>query len=55
VGLGAKIGAVLFAASDLTVARERFVHRSAWNRVVGLPMYYAGQLLIAWSIAGPTT
>lgn len=42
-------GAVLFFISDLAVARERFVTRSPMNRLWGLPTYYAGQLLFAWS------
>jgi uncharacterized membrane protein YhhN len=50
VGLGAKVGAGLFAASDITVARERFVSQNPWNRVIGLPAYYLAQLLIAWSV-----
>jgi len=45
-------GAVLFFASDLAVARDKFVEKSFWNRAWGLPAYYAGQLLIAWSVAG---
>lgn len=45
-------GAVAFFASDLAVARERFVARGLLNKLWGLPAYYAGQLLIAWSIAG---
>jgi uncharacterized membrane protein YhhN len=48
----AGIGAVLFFLSDITVARERFVHPSWRNRAVGLPMYYAGQVLLALTIAG---
>jgi uncharacterized membrane protein YhhN len=44
-------GASLFFVSDLAVARERFVARGFVNRLWGLPAYYAGQLLIAWSIA----
>ena len=40
-------GALMFYASDLTVARERFVQKSLWNRVVGLPLYYAAQLCFA--------
>ena len=40
------IGAALFYASDLCVARERFVTRSMWNGVVGLPLYYVAQLLL---------
>jgi len=46
------IGASLFFVSDLAVARERFVSRNFTNKLWGLPAYYAGQLLIAWSIAG---
>lgn len=42
-------GAVLFALSDLAVARQRFVKKSLANKLLGLPTYYAGQLLIAWS------
>ena len=44
-------GAVLFFASDLAVARDKFVAKGFVNRVWGLPVYYAGQLLIAWSLA----
>ncbi|HEU4727891.1 MAG TPA: lysoplasmalogenase [Kofleriaceae bacterium] len=44
-------GASAFFASDLAVARERFVARSFTNKLWGLPAYYAGQLLLAWSIA----
>jgi uncharacterized membrane protein YhhN len=43
-------GAALFFVSDLAVARERFVGRAFLNKLWGLPAYYAGQLLIAWSI-----
>lgn len=52
VPVTAGVGAVLFFLSDLTVARERFVHPSWHNRAVGLPMYYAGQVLLALTIAG---
>lgn len=45
------IGATLFTVSDITVVRHRFVKAEASNRLVGLPMYYVAQLLIAWSIA----
>ena len=44
-------GAALFFVSDLAVARERFVARGFINRMWGLPAYYAGQLLIAWSMS----
>ena len=43
-------GAVLFFVSDLAVARDKFVGASFINRAWGLPAYYAGQLLIAWSL-----
>jgi uncharacterized membrane protein YhhN len=44
-------GALAFYLSDLAVARDRFVVKDAWNRIIGLPLYYGGQLLIAWSIS----
>ncbi|MEO6777535.1 MAG: lysoplasmalogenase [Kofleriaceae bacterium] len=46
------LGAILFFASDLAVARDKFVAKSFVNRAWGLPVYYAGQLLIAWSLLG---
>lgn len=45
-------GAILFYVSDLFVARERFVIASYANKLLGLPLYYAGQLLLALSVAG---
>jgi uncharacterized membrane protein YhhN len=45
-------GAALFFVSDLAVARDRFVARTFANKAWGLPAYYAGQLLIAWSLVG---
>lgn len=45
------VGALLFLVSDLAVARNRFVERAAINRVAGLPLYYAAQLLLASSAA----
>lgn len=42
-------GALAFFASDLSVARDRFVERAWVNRLWGLPAYYGGQLLIAWA------
>lgn len=44
-------GAIAFFASDLAVARERFVRRTFANKAWGLPAYYGGQLLLAWSAA----
>ena len=45
------LGALAFYVSDISVARDRFVWSSFVNRLWGLPLYYAAQLLIAWSIA----
>lgn len=39
------VAAVLFWLSDITVARQRFVRPSFWNRALGLPFYYAAQFL----------
>ncbi len=44
------VGAVMFTASDIAVVRDRFVSTGFVNRAWGLPLYYAAQLLIAWSI-----
>lgn len=44
-------GALLFYASDISVARDRFVSKSFVNGAWGLPAYFGGQLLIA-STAG---
>jgi uncharacterized membrane protein YhhN len=44
-------GAALFYLSDLTVARDRFVREGLVNRLVGLPLYYAAQVLLALSTA----
>jgi len=49
-GVEVRAGALLFAASDLLVARERFVRSAPANRQVGLPLYYAGQVLFALSL-----
>jgi len=46
-----RAGAVLFWLSDLAVARDRFVRPGFVNPLVGLPLYYAAQLLLA-SAAG---
>lgn len=46
-------GAVLFYCSDLFVARNRFVKKSFFNRFAGLPMYYSGQFLLAFSAGMP--
>ena len=46
------VGAGVFFVSDLAVARDRFVAHGFANKLWGLPAYYAGQLLLAWSVAG---
>jgi uncharacterized membrane protein YhhN len=43
------VGAVVFAISDIFVARERFVRTGFVNSAVGLPAYFGAQLLIAYS------
>jgi uncharacterized membrane protein YhhN len=43
-------GAIAFAVSDVFVARQRFVRRSFLNKASGLPLYYAGQLLLASTV-----
>lgn len=45
------LGAMLFAVSDVAVARERFVAKGFRNKAWGLPAYYAAQLILAWSVA----
>ena len=44
------LGVLLVGFSDVAVVRQRFVRPQIANKVVGLPMYYAGQLLLAWSL-----
>ena len=51
--LAVAIGALAFTASDVSVARDRFVKHEYANRAWGLPLYYAAQLLIAMTPAMP--
>jgi uncharacterized membrane protein YhhN len=44
------VGALLFYVSDVFVARNQFVKREFLNRLIGLPLYYAGQFLLAFSV-----
>jgi uncharacterized membrane protein YhhN len=46
------LGAVLFYFSDLSVAAGQFVQTDFPNYVWGLPIYFAGQVLLALSIRG---
>ncbi len=43
-------GALLFYISDLFVARDRFIKKEFFNRLIGLPLYYAGQFILAFSV-----
>lgn len=43
-------GASCFYVSDIFVARDRFVKKEPLNRLLGLPLYYAGQFLLAFSV-----
>ena len=45
------LGAALFYLSDLFVARDQFVKKNFVNRLIGLPLYYGGQFLLAFSPA----
>ena len=43
-------GAVSFYFSDVFVARDRFLKAEFLNRLIGLPLYYFGQFLLAFSV-----
>ena len=47
-------GAVSFYVSDLFVARDRFLKIEFKNRLIGLPLYYFGQFLLAFSVGAVT-
>ena len=49
------VGALAFTASDVSVARDRFVREDFFNRAWGLPLYYCAQLLLALSPAAVAT
>jgi len=44
------VGALSFYFSDIFVARDRFLRKGFLNRLIGLPMYYTGQFLLAFSV-----
>ena len=44
------VGALSFYFSDVFVARDRFIGPQFLNRLLGLPLYYAGQFLLAFSV-----
>ncbi|MDH4011061.1 MAG: lysoplasmalogenase [Desulfobacterales bacterium] len=43
-------GALGFYVSDIFVARQRFLKTDFVNRLIGLPLYYGGQFMLAFSI-----
>lgn len=45
------MGAMAFYVSDIFVARDRFVAPGFVNRLIGLPLYYGAQFLLAFSVA----
>jgi uncharacterized membrane protein YhhN len=49
-GLWVLTGAWGFAVSDLAVARNQFVSPGFSNRLWGLPLYFASQLVLAFSV-----
>ena len=44
------VGALNFYLSDVFVARQRFLKAEFVNRLIGLPLYYSGQFLLAFSV-----
>lgn len=46
------VGAIAFYLSDIGVARDRFAAPGYINRLIGLPLYFGGQLLLAWAAGG---
>ena len=43
-------GAFLFYISDIFVARHRFIKKEFFNRLIGLPLYFTGQYVLAFSV-----
>jgi len=44
------VGAVFFYVSDIFVAHQRFVLEQFYNRLIGLPLYYTAQFVLAFSV-----
>jgi uncharacterized membrane protein YhhN len=44
------VGGLSFYFSDVFVARDRFLQRKFLNKLIGLPTYYLGQFLLAFSV-----
>jgi len=47
------VAAVMFALSDVSVARDRFMNAGWTNKAWGLPLYYAAQCLLAATVTPP--
>ena len=48
--VAAFVGALGFYVSDVFVARQRFLKSEFINRLIGLPLYYGGQFMLAFSV-----
>lgn len=44
------LGGCIFYLSDISVARDKFVAPGWVNKIWGLPLYYAAQLILAWTV-----
>ena len=44
------LGSLCFYFSDVFVARDKFIKEEYRNRLLGLPLYYIGQFLLAFSV-----
>jgi hypothetical protein len=44
------IGSLCFYFSDVFVARDKFIKVEYRNQLLGLPLYYTGQFLLAFSV-----
>ena len=44
------VGSLCFYFSDVFVARDKFIKEEYRNRLLGLPLYYIGQFLLAFSV-----
>ena len=44
------LGSLCFYVSDVFVARNKFIKEEYRNRLLGLPLYYTGQFLLAFSV-----
>jgi uncharacterized membrane protein YhhN len=45
------LGSLCFYFSDVFVARNKFIRKEYRNQLLGLPLYYTGQFLLAFSIS----